>query len=82
LPVGPDEVVEMLRGLRGARMLAGERGTEPVDLRTVGAAVAAIGDLALGFGPDLAALDVNPLWVRGDRVEALDGLAVWRDPAG
>jgi succinyl-CoA synthetase beta subunit len=39
--------------------------------------VAAVGDVALGLGPELAALEVNPLWVRADRVEALDGLTVW-----
>jgi acyl-CoA synthetase (NDP forming) len=79
LPVAPDEARELLTGLRGARLLAAERGGEPADLDAVGAAVAAIGDLALGLGPDLAALEVNPLWVRGARVEVLDALAVWRD---
>lgn len=79
LPVSAEEVAGMLRELRGARLLAGERGTEAVDLHAVGAAVAAIGDLALRLGPDLAALDVNPLWVRGSHVEALDGLAIWED---
>jgi acyl-CoA synthetase (NDP forming) len=78
LPVTADEVVDMLGSLRGARLLTGERGTESADLNAVGTAVAAIGDLALGLGPDLAALDVNPLWVKGSHVEALDGLAVWR----
>ena len=79
LPVTADEAVDMLAGLRGARLLAGERGAEPADLDAVGAVVAAIGDLALGLGPDLVALEVNPLWVRGGRVEALDGLAEWRE---
>lgn len=77
LPVTPAEVADMLRSLRGARLLGGERGVPPVDLDAVGAAVAAIGDVALALGPDLAALEVNPLWVRADQVEALDGLAIW-----
>lgn len=81
LPVTPQEVATMIGGLRGARLLAGERGTTPADLQAVGSAVAAIGDLALRLGPELAALDVNPLWVDGARVEALDGLAVWREAA-
>jgi acyl-CoA synthetase (NDP forming) len=79
LPVAPDEVVQMLQGLRGARLLRGERGGEAADLDAVGAAVAAIGDLALALGSDLAALDVNPLWVKGSQVEALDGLAIWQE---
>lgn len=77
LPVSPSEVVDMLRSLRGARMLAGERGTPAADLERVGEAVAAIGRTALAMGSDLAALEVNPLWVNGSSVEALDGLVVW-----
>lgn len=80
LPVSPAEVAAMLGELKGARLLAGERGAASADLRAVGTAVAAIGDLALRLGPDLAALDVNPLWVDGAQVEALDGLAIWCEP--
>jgi succinyl-CoA synthetase beta subunit len=39
-----------------------------------------IGDAAAGLGPDLTALEVNPLYVRGGEVEALDALATWRVP--
>lgn len=82
LPVGPDDVLDMLDGLRGASLLAGQRGLPPADLDAVAATVVGIGDLAVRLGPDLAALDVNPLWVRGDAVEILDGLAVWNaEPA-
>ncbi|MFR9805016.1 acetate--CoA ligase family protein [Pseudonocardia sp. RS010] len=77
LPVAADEVVDMLRALRGAALLRGARGAPPADLGAVGAAVAALGDLALALGPELAALEVNPLLVAGSRVEALDALAVW-----
>jgi hypothetical protein len=69
----------MLLGLRGKKLLDGARGIPAADLDAVAAAVARIGDAALGFGPDLAALDVNPLWVRDAHVEALDALCVWRD---
>ncbi len=79
LPVGPDEVRRMLTGLRGAALLAGSRGMKAADLDAVARAVAAIGDAALACGPALAALDVNPLWVDGDRVEALDALCIWNE---
>ena len=78
LPVSPAEVLRMLAGLRGAKLLAGARGLPAADLDAVARAVAAIGDAALAFGPDLAALDVNPLWVRGGQVEALDALCIWQ----
>lgn len=78
LPVDAAEVRRMLAGLRGTKLLQGQRGLPPADLEAVADAVVRIGDAALGFGPDLAALDVNPLWVRGSHVEALDALCIWR----
>jgi acyl-CoA synthetase (NDP forming) len=76
LPVTPDEVRTMLRELKGAKMLDGQRGIPAADLDAVAEAIARIGDAAAALGPALDALDVNPLWVRGTRVEALDALAV------
>jgi acyl-CoA synthetase (NDP forming) len=78
LPVTPEEVRRMLTGLKGAKMLAGQRGIPAADLDAVAEAIARIGDAALALGPSLDALDVNPLWVHGSRVEALDGLAIAR----
>jgi succinyl-CoA synthetase beta subunit len=42
--------------------------------------VARIGDAALALGEDLVSLEINPLLVDGDRVEALDGLCIWSQP--
>ena len=77
LPVRPEMVKTMLGELRGAKILAGYRGGPPVDVDAVARAVAAIGDAAIALGPDLASLEINPLWVDGDRIECLDALAVW-----
>ena len=82
LPVDAGEVKRMLTGLRGAKLLAGQRGVPAADLDAVAAAIANIGEAILTLGPDLAELDVNPLWVCGSQIEALDALFVWRDPAG
>ncbi len=85
LPVSAGEVARMLGELRGAKMLAGQRGVPAADIDAVAEAVARIGDAILALGPGLVAMDINPLWVRGDRVEALDALAIWDDtpmPAG
>jgi succinyl-CoA synthetase beta subunit len=79
LPVAPAEVRRMLTGLRGAKLLAGSRGLPAADLDALAQVIARIGAAALAFGPDLDALDVNPLWVRGHHVEALDALCVWRE---
>ena len=81
LPIDAAEVKRMLTGLRGAKLLAGQRGVPAADVDAVAATIANIGEAILTLGPDLAELDVNPLWVRGSQVEALDALFVWRDQA-
>jgi hypothetical protein len=78
LPISPNEAKRMLAELKGARMLGGQRGIPAADLDAVAVAIARIGDAALALGDRLDELDVNPLWVRGAHVEALDGLAVAR----
>ena len=79
LPVDAAEIKRMLTGLRGAKLLAGQRGVPAADLDAVAAAIANIGEAILTLGPELAELDVNPLWVRGSQIEALDALVVWQD---
>ena len=79
LPLGAAEVKRALAGLRGAALLRGGRGVPAADPDAVADAVMRIGQAALGFGRDLATLEVNPLWVHGDRVEALDALCVWNE---
>lgn len=77
LPARHEEVVAAFRSLRGAKMLQGYRGAAPVDLDAVADVVQRIGHAAWALGDDLAALEVNPLLVSADRIEALDALAVW-----
>ena len=60
-------------------MLRGYRGSEPIDLNAVADVVIRIATAAEALGDDLAALEVNPLLVTGDRIEALDALAVWTE---
>jgi acyl-CoA synthetase (NDP forming) len=81
LPVGAAGVREMLGGLRGLPLLQGARGTVPADLDAVSAAIAGIGNTALSLGSALGVLEVNPLWVSGSQVEALDVLVV-TEPQG
>lgn len=82
LPVDSFEVKRMLGELRGAKLLAGQRGIPPADLDALAAAITRIAEAILLLGPELEELDVNPLWVRGAEVEALDALMVWRSPDG
>jgi len=81
LPASREEIIAAFHKLRGIRMLQGYRGTPPVDFKAVADSVIAIGAAALALGDDLAALEVNPLFVSGSHVEALDALAVFTETA-
>jgi succinyl-CoA synthetase beta subunit len=76
LPVDAAEVKRMLGELRGLPLLQGARGCRPADLDAVAAAIARLTTIALSLGGALRALEVNPLWVDGNQVEALDVLVV------
>jgi acyl-CoA synthetase (NDP forming) len=76
LPVDAAEVKRMLGELRGLPLLQGARGSSPADLDVLAEAITAVSRVALSLGGSLRALEVNPLWVNGDQVEALDVLVV------
>jgi acyl-CoA synthetase (NDP forming) len=81
LPVDPIDVREMLSELRGAALLQAPRGLPPADIDAVAEAVLKLAALAESLGDELESIEVNPLWVRGHQVEALDALVTWHDPA-
>jgi acetate---CoA ligase (ADP-forming) len=76
LPVDAAEVKRMLGELRGLPLLQGARGARAADLDAVAWAIAGLGETALSLNGSLRALEVNPLWVNEDQVEALDVLVV------
>ena len=73
------EIATALRSLRAAKLLDGYRGARPVDVERLAVIIESIAAAAVDLGPNLAALEVNPLRVDGDQIEALDALAVWHD---
>jgi acetate---CoA ligase (ADP-forming) len=75
LPADRAQVRRMLGELRALPVLQGARGGVPVDLDVLATVIAGIGELA-GSLSGMQALECNPLWVCGDRVEALDVLVV------
>ena len=76
LPVDPGEVRRMLGELRGSPLLLGARGSRPANMDVLAEVIAALGAAAARLDGTLHALEVNPLWVDGDQVEALDVLVV------
>ncbi len=75
LPVSATEVRQMLGELRGLPLLHGTRGGVAADLDALAKVIADIGALACSVD-GLCVLEVNPLWVRGDQIAALDVLVV------
>jgi acetate---CoA ligase (ADP-forming) len=76
LPVTTDDVKHMLGELRGSPLLRGARGTRPADLDALAQVIKNVGDAALSLDGTLRALEINPLWVDGDQIEALDVLVI------
>ena len=77
LPVTPAQARRLLGTLRGRALLDGARGGAPADLAALSAVIARIGDLAVALGDELESLEVNPLWVDGATIEALDAVVTW-----
>ena len=66
----------MLGELRGLPVLQGARGGQPADLDALAEVITRVSQAALSLGGSLQAMEVNPLWVNGDQVEALDVLVI------
>ena len=79
LPVGRAEIEQMLGELRGAALLRGMRGQQGTSMQALSEIIYRLGALALALGPRLDALEINPLLVKGSRIEALDVLVNWRE---
>ena len=78
LPLREGEARAMLEELRLAPLLRGYRGRPGVDLDAVARAVEAVARLAPRLGPELDAIEVNPLIARPDGVTAVDALLLFR----
>jgi acyl-CoA synthetase (NDP forming) len=77
LPVTHSQARAMLTNLRGAAILSGVRGGKAADLDVLADVVTKVADLAVALGDELLSLEVNPLRVDGDQVEALDAVVEW-----
>ena len=74
VPVDAAEAREMLRGLRGRRLLDGVRGAPPADTDALIRLLVAVSEFAVAAGGALEALDLNPVIVhpRGQGVTVAD----------
>jgi len=81
LPVGRAEVREMIDELQGAALLRGARGSKPADMDALTDVIVRIAQVAQALGDDLESLEINPLRVDGDQIEALDAVVTWNPGA-
>jgi acetyl coenzyme A synthetase (ADP forming)-like protein len=70
-PLGPLDVHDMLKGIRGAAILQGVRGAPPVDFAALGEVVQRVAQLAIDH-EEIAELDINPLLALPQGVQAVD----------
>jgi acetyltransferase len=70
-PLGPLDVHDMLKGIRGAAILQGIRGAPPVDFAALGDVVQRVAQLAIDH-EEIAELDINPLLALPQGVQAVD----------
>lgn len=77
-PLEEEEVLAMLREIRGYPLLAGYRGGEARDVAALARVIMAVSELATELREDLVELDINPLLVmpEGGGVKAVDALMV------
>ncbi|QHE84781.1 acetate--CoA ligase family protein [Hydrogenophaga sp. BPS33] len=75
-PVTHSNALAMLQRLKGAALLRGFRGSEPVDVDALADAIVRVSLLAADFPNDIVEIDVNPLICTGGRIVAVDALVI------
>jgi acetate---CoA ligase (ADP-forming) len=78
-PLGPLDVHDMLKGIRGTAILEGVRGAPPVDFAALGEVVQRVAQLAVDH-EDVAELDINPLLAFPQGTIAVDARILLRPP--
>jgi len=70
-PVTKEIALQMMQEIRGANILNGLRGEEPVAFDKLAELIVSISDLAMSH-PDIMEIDLNPVMVRSDGVDVVD----------
>lgn len=75
VPLEPRDAAEMIREIQGFAVLEGFRGAEPADLSAIEAMLLQLSAFAQAH-PDVAELDLNPVFARPDGAIAVDARIV------
>lgn len=70
-PVDEVQALDMMHGIRGARLLDGVRGAPPVSKDAIAEVLVRLGQMAMAH-PEIAELDINPLLAFPDGAIAVD----------
>jgi acyl-CoA synthetase (NDP forming) len=79
-PVSADQAHGMIAGLRAAGLLDGYRGAAPLDVGALAELIAAVSELAVSV-PEIAELDLNPVFVSAAGALAADARCTLRPAA-
>ncbi len=71
-PLSHDDATRMIRGIKGARILAGARGREPADIDALATLLVNLGNFAISNRGRFRALDLNPIIVGPSGAIAVD----------
>lgn len=71
LPVSEAEAMEMIQSIKGYKLLAGYRGSEPCDIKAIADVILKVGKL-VEANPEIEEIDINPLFAYPDGVIPVD----------
>jgi len=78
-PLEEFDALEMMREIRGHKILGAVRGMEPADMTMLANILIAIGKIGMENGK-IAEIDINPLIITGNKAVAVDALIVLENP--
>lgn len=71
VPVDEHEALDMIRDVKGARVLKGIRGQKPLDIYAVIATILRVSDIMVTL-EEIQEIDINPIFVYPEGVKAVD----------
>jgi acyl-CoA synthetase (NDP forming) len=75
VPLEPRDARQMIREIKGLPLLMGYRGQPPADLDALERLILRVSELVEAY-PEIAELDLNPVFARPDGAEAVDARIV------
>jgi succinyl-CoA synthetase beta subunit len=71
-PITEQDIQAMVNGLKGAELLRGHRGDEPVSIQELSRLMMFLSGLVMDLEDDLASMDLNPVKCTGNRCVVAD----------